>query len=130
MGDPPTSQQSKMPSLLKKSYSSATSNIFPGKDLGILIEAADGIKLKEYVAGIGKIIDKSVIRCASRISNNRICLFLSSQEIVKYVTEKHSTVEISQHQLELRSLIKPLKRIVLSNVSLVIPHKILKEEFE
>ena len=56
-----------MPSLPKKSHSSTTSNIFPRKDLGILIEVADGIEPEEYVAAIGTIIDISAIRFASRI---------------------------------------------------------------
>ena len=77
-------------------YVSAASDIFARKEKGILIDAADGIELKEYTAAIEKIIHKSDIRFTSRIFSNRIFLLSSSIKIVKFMTEKHSTVEISR----------------------------------
>ena len=127
---PSQNSQPNMPSTSKKSYAAATSDIFSKKDQGILIDVVDGIELKDYITAVGKIVDKADIRFASRISNGRICLFLSSKEIVKDLTDKHKTVMIGQQQLEIRPLMNPLKRIILSNVSPVIPHEILENELQ
>ncbi|KAK2579954.1 hypothetical protein KPH14_007634 [Odynerus spinipes] len=83
-----------MSSNLKKTYSAAISDVFPKKEQGIIIEAKDGLTIKDYATEIAKLTDPNNIRFISKISNNR------------------------------------LKRIIISNVSPVIPHMIIQEALQ
>ncbi|XP_078051695.1 uncharacterized protein LOC144477830, partial [Augochlora pura] len=72
------------------------------------------------------IVNPGNIRFASRIANNRICVYLSSKSIVeKIVTEKLS-VEVRGRTLPVRPLTTKAKRVILSNVCPVIPHAVLE----
>ena len=70
--------------------------VFPKKDQGIVIESQDGIQLKDYIFAIGKIAEPKNIKFASRISNNRIGMFLSSKEIAEKLTTEHKQNKYKQ----------------------------------
>ncbi|KAK2579155.1 hypothetical protein KPH14_011605 [Odynerus spinipes] len=105
------------------SYAKAAQNVvFPRKDQAIVSDAKEGISIENYVEAIGKIVNPTSICFISRISNNRICTFLSSKSLVEELVEKHPTIKINNIELEIRPLINRMKRIILSNVSPIIPH--------
>lgn len=101
---------------------------FPKKDQAILINFIEDLKLSEYVISIGNIVGPKNILFASRISNNRICIYLSD---IKYVDEviNHDKIEIRGNEVHIRRLISPAKRIIISNVCPSIPHYILEQVF-
>lgn len=110
------------------SYAKAAQNVtFPKKDQAIVSDAKEGISVEDYVEAIGKIVNPSNIRFISRISNNRICTFLASKSLVDEITEKHPTIKINSIGLEIRPLISRMKRIILSNVSPIIPHTVVSD---
>lgn len=126
---PTVSHNSNLNMPLKQSYASATQNsLFPQKNQAIVLDSIDGIPLKEYVNAIGKITDPANIRFVSRISNSRICIFLSSKQIVENITSSYSKIIIGNNTVSLRPLINSHKRIILSNVCPVIPHEIIEKE--
>lgn len=113
----------------RKSYANATSSdVFPTKDQAIVIEAREGISIKEYTNEVAKITDPRNIRFISRISNNRICIFLSSKEEAENLTDKHKLITIKDQELTIRPLINKHKRVIISNVCPVIPHMIIEKE--
>ena len=61
------------------------SNQFPKKDQAIVLEAIDEIKLIEYVEVIGNVVSPKNILFASRISNNRVFVYLSDKDLIEDV---------------------------------------------
>ena len=60
-------------------------NLFPSKDQAIVVAAIEGIKLEDYVLAVGNIVQPKNVLFASRLANNRICIYLSSKEFVEEV---------------------------------------------
>ena len=113
----------------KKSYASATSTeVFPSKEQAIVIDATDKVTIKEYINKVASIISASNIRFVSRISNNRICMFLASKEIADNLTKTHKDITINDIVLNIRPLISNHKRIIISNVCPIIPHEVIEIE--
>ncbi|XP_078053412.1 uncharacterized protein LOC144478913 [Augochlora pura] len=115
----------------RKSYASmATNNSFPKRDQAITIESIEGTPVKEYATAIGKIINPNAIRFISAISNNRICIYLDSKNTVTELINKQPRITINNTQVEIKPLITPSQRIILSNVSPTIPHEIIEKFFK
>ena len=110
----------------KSSYASITQSP-PSKEQAIVIEAIDQIPLKEYVLAVGKLTEPSNIRYVSRISNARICIYLASKKVAEEIVTKYPKVKVGNMLLELRPLITKNVRVVLSNVSPVIPDYVIEE---
>lgn len=105
------------------SYSTVTqTTTFPKKDQAIVIDALENVQIKDYAQALGKIIDPSHIRFLSRISNNRICIYVSSKSIVDEIIDNKKYVTIQNQKLPIRPLISRNKRIIISNVCPIIPH--------
>lgn len=100
--------------------------IFPQKDQAIILNSVDGIKIKDYIFKIGNIVKPNNILFASRISNNRVCIYLKSKELVETLTKNHKTIEIENNEISVRPMVRPAKRIILSNVCPSIPHEIIE----
>lgn len=120
----PTEQQ-------KRSYANATQKeVFPTKDQAIVLESIEGIPINDYILALGKIIDPSHIRFASKISMNRVCIYLSSKEIVQKVTDQKTSISLGNNILTIKPLLTKYKRLILSNVCPVIPHNVLEDELK
>lgn len=100
--------------------------MFPSKDLAIVLDVVDKLKLRDYIVPIGKLVGPKQISFASRISRNRICIFLSSKQNVDEIVNNHGKIEIEGRTVTIRRLISPAKRIILSNVCPSIPHELLE----
>ena len=111
-----------------RQYSQVTKTpSFPKKEQAIILNINDNLKLSDYVIAVGNIIQAKNILFASRISNNRICIYLSTVELVDTITQQTS-IKINGLDIGLRRLITPAKRLILSNVCPSIPHDILENE--
>ncbi|KAL1506207.1 hypothetical protein ABEB36_005609 [Hypothenemus hampei] len=112
------------------SYSSVTKIVpkptFPKKDQAIVFHAEDDLKLLDYVKAVGDLIGPKKITFASRISNNRICIYLITKEIVDHIISTQATISVGGKDLTVRRLISPSKRIIISNISPSIPHDIIE----
>ncbi|CAI6363409.1 unnamed protein product [Macrosiphum euphorbiae] len=96
--------------------------ITPNREQAIVFNSIDGIPQKDYVIAIGQIVQPKNILFVSRISNNRFCIFLNSKEILESLIVKNPTITINGHEIQLRRLLNPAKRIVISNVCPSIPN--------
>ena len=115
--------------IMSFSYSQAAQQVnFPTKEQAIVTDALEGVSIKDYTVTIGNITDPRNIRFVSRISHGRICLYLNSQETVDKLLNTHKFINIGTHTLQLRPLVSKSKRIILSNVCPIIPHKVIEDK--
>jgi len=113
----------------KQSFASTVANsLIPKKDQAIVIDINVSLPHKDYIIAIGKLVQPSNILFASRISKERICIFLSSKSLVDNLIEKHPYILIQEQQFKLRKLYNPNKRIILSNVYPNIPPDVIANE--
>lgn len=107
-------------------YASAAANVnTPSREQALVFNSIDGIPQRDYIVAIGKIISPKNIVFVSRISNNRFCIFLSSKQILDSLLASTQTITINEHVIEIRRLINPSKRIVISNVCPSIPNLVI-----
>lgn len=99
----------------------------PKKDQAIVFPAIDGFQLRDYVLDVGHKIDPKHILYASRMSNNRICLYLSSKQIVNSFITTHGGATIKDTFVAARKLITPSKRIIISNVYPFLPDYVIED---
>lgn len=118
----------------KTSYSNVlknTTNIqYPKKDQAIILNAAENVKVREYIYAIGEIIKPKNIIAASRLSNNRICIYLSSKEMVDNLLQQQDSVLIHDHNISIRRLITPAKKIIVSNIPPTVPNNVIEENLK
>uniref|UniRef100_A0A6P7FAT3 Uncharacterized protein LOC114328357 n=1 Tax=Diabrotica virgifera virgifera TaxID=50390 RepID=A0A6P7FAT3_DIAVI len=82
----------------------------------------------DYLEGLSQHIEPRNIIFASRISNGRICIYLSSKNLVdKFITETKK-IKVNGNILEARRLITPSVRLILSGVCPSIPSNLIKDE--
>lgn len=103
---------------------------FPTKDQAIILDAVDGMSIKDYATAISKLTGSTAIRFISKIANNRICVYLDSKNSVNKLLAIHNNIEIKNKILSIRPLIIPTQRIIISNVPPIVPHYIIEEIFK
>ncbi|KAL4091564.1 hypothetical protein QTP88_026231 [Uroleucon formosanum] len=108
----------------QKTFAETTANLsFPKKNQAIIFNTIDGIPQIEYIKTITLITNPSNIKFASRISNNRFCIYFANSNIVNdIIINRFQTITVDNNNIELRRLENQAKRDIISNVSLIIPH--------
>lgn len=94
----------------------------PSKDQAVVLTSLEGFKLHEYITAVGSIIGPKNVIFASRITNNRICIYLSSSNLVDNFLTNRNTIQIQNTDIEIRRLVTPAQRLVISNVCPTIPN--------
>lgn len=89
------------------------------------MDCVDGLNLTDYTTATGDSVQPKNFLFTSRISKNRIPTFLANKELVVHLTDKYSTSIIQQKNVNKLNINK-LKRVIFSNVSLIIPNDILE----
>jgi len=109
----------------KLNYALATTNSnMPKREQAIILNPVDGLLIKDYISAIGQIISPNNIIFVSKISMGRVCVFLSSEQILTSLLEKsQSKLKINDHIIPIRRLLNPAKRIIISNVCTSIPNQ-------
>lgn len=100
---------------------------FPDRNQAIIFDAIENTQKNEYIINVGNLIGPQNIIFASRIANNRICIYLSSKEIVHRFITNFKGITLNDKFITARPLVSPAKRIILSNVSPNIPHETIEE---
>uniref|UniRef100_A0A6P7GMN6 Uncharacterized protein LOC114344258 n=1 Tax=Diabrotica virgifera virgifera TaxID=50390 RepID=A0A6P7GMN6_DIAVI len=111
------------------SYSSVV-NTFkqPTKDEAIVLSSIEGTKVQEYIIAVGSIVGPRNVSFASRIANNRICIYLSSKNMLDSLLHSHKYVNIKETQVEIRRLITPAQRLIISNAGPSVPTTLIEQE--
>lgn len=126
---PPIDDNSRPLAYSQVTRSTNNTQSFPKKEQAIVLNFIENLKLSDYVISIGDIVGAKNILFASRISNNRVCIYLSQIKYVDEIVQHHNKIEISGNEVNIRRLITPSKRIIISNVCPSIPHSILEQLF-
>lgn len=105
-----------------------TTLTYPNKDQGLILNGYPEIHLEEYLLALSEKIDPKQIIAASRISNNRINIFLTNKELVHKITTQNRYLKIQDKQVEIRKYATPTKRILISHCSPIIPNNLLEEK--
>lgn len=100
--------------------------VYPKKEQAIILNVIEDLKLNDYVISIGNIVKPQNILFASRISNNRICIYLSSIQLVDFVVQNHNVLTINNSEVSIRRMITPAKRLIISNVCPSIPNHVIE----
>lgn len=130
MNNSATSENKEKETIRTMNYAAATQNCLPPKrDQGLILDCVDGLNLTDYTCAIGEIIQPKNILYASRISNNRVCLYLTSKALVDSITENKS-IQIGEAETTIRPLVSKQKRVVFSNVAPPIPNYLLEDALE
>ncbi|KAK9680555.1 hypothetical protein QE152_g39002 [Popillia japonica] len=103
---------------------------FPERDQAIVFDTIDDTQKNDYIIGVGELIGPKHIIFASRIANNRICIYFSSKEIVDKFLDNHKGITLQDKFINARRLVSTAKRVILSNVSPCIPHNIVEEHLK
>lgn len=109
----------------KKSFAETTLNsTLPKKEHAIVFDSIDNIPQIEYIIAISKLTPPKNIKYASRITNNRFCIYLNDKNTVDFLVNNHPNIIINPHTtIKIRRLINPAKRIIISHVSPDIPNE-------
>nr|CAH7735449.1 unnamed protein product [Callosobruchus chinensis] len=99
----------------------------PSKEQAIVFNAIDGVRIQDYLLNLGPLVDPKNILFCSRISNGRICVYLSSKNVVDLFMDKYGQITVQGEIAKARRLVTPTDRLVISNVCPTIPHNILKD---
>ncbi|XP_050516658.1 ras guanine nucleotide exchange factor R-like [Diabrotica virgifera virgifera] len=100
----------------------------PTKDEAIVLSSIEGTKVQEYIIAVGSIVGPRNVSFASRIANNRICIYLSSKNMVDSLLHSHKYVNIKETQVEIRRLITPAQRLIISNAGPSVPTTLIEQE--
>lgn len=112
----------------RTSYSNVAKTVkFPKKDQAIVFPSKEEFQAKEYVIALGETIGPEHILYAGRMSNNRVCIYLTSKEKVESFITVHGGINIRDEFITARKLIAPAKRLILSNVQPCIPHYVIED---
>ncbi|KAG5871875.1 hypothetical protein JTB14_026465 [Gonioctena quinquepunctata] len=96
----------------------------PTRDQAIVLSTIDGTKIHDYIIAVGALVQPKNIFYASKISNGRICIYLSSKKILDELLTATNRININGSQVEVRRLISPAQRLVISNICSTIPNPI------
>jgi len=106
-----------------KTFAETTANTqFPKKEQAIVLNTINDIPQLEYIKALGKITSTKKISFASRISNNRFCVYFTDKSTVDELIQNFSCITINEHQIPFRRLVNPAKRFIISKVCPLIPN--------
>jgi len=127
-----TNNEPKKHAFGKKSFAETTLNSnLPKKEHAIVFDSIDNIPQIEYIIAISKLTSPKNIKFASRITNNRFCIYLNDKNTVDFLVENHPYIIINSHTtIKIRRLINQAKRIIISHVSPDIPNEYIISHLE
>ena len=118
----------------KKKINAITDFPYPDDEQGIVFSSIPNTTIKQYLLAMkSKVKDAKNIIAASRISRDRILIFLKSRELVQtfYMTlvqtfiDEGASIEINNEIIRGKCLRSSAKKIIFSNVSASIPNSVL-----
>lgn len=103
-------------------------NNFPKKNQGIIINAVEGLQMKDYVLAVGAVIGPENITHCARLSNNRINFYLKNKNIAENFVKNNKILNINNTHVTVRHLVNPNKRLIFNNVDPTIPHEVIENK--
>lgn len=116
---------------LKQNRTNTTSQMFPSKNLAIIITVDENVLTDDVVIEVAKLINTqngTNMTMYGRLSNNRVCIFLKNQNIVaNHIANNYQYIQIENKKFPIRRYITPTKKLIIGNVCPSVPHEIIME---
>lgn len=106
--------------------SKVSSEQLPKRELAIVFNTIENIPQIEYLIALSKLISPKDITYASRVSNGRFCVYLSNKNTIDNLLDNHQNITVNNQIINIRRLINPAKKLILSNVCPTIPNSIIE----
>lgn len=106
--------------------SKVASEQLPKRELAIVFNTIENIPQIEYLIALSKLISPKDITYASRVSNGRFCVYLSNKNTIDNLLDNHQNITVNNQIINIRRLINPAKKLILSNVCPTIPNSIIE----
>lgn len=106
--------------------SKVASEQLPKRELAIVFNTIENIPQIEYLIALSKLISPKDITYASRVSNGRFCVYLANKNTIDNLLENHQNIIVNNQIINIRRLINPAKKLILSNVCPTIPNSIIE----
>ncbi len=101
----------------------------PTEEQGLIFKHVEGATIREYLLIIYKMVGGARnIVAASRVSGGKVILFLASKDLVDKFQEDHGGFTFGSTYITTRKLQAPAVKIILSNVSPIIPNSVIEEQ--
>ncbi|KAM7249246.1 hypothetical protein ACFE04_019855 [Oxalis oulophora] len=112
---------------VRKKITPITSFQHPSEEQGIIFDHIDGLKIRDYLLAVYKLVGGAQnIVAASRVSGGKVIVFLSTKEIAEKFQNEHGAFKIGEKIVTTRKLRAPSVKVILSNVSPVIPNTVIE----
>ncbi|KAL7293117.1 hypothetical protein TKK_0013270 [Trichogramma kaykai] len=98
----------------------------PSKEQALILHCVDGLSFTDYVTAIGEMVAPTNVLFSSRISNNRVCVYLSKPELVDEIVDNQKCISIGKSMIPIEPLVKRKQPILISNVAPTIPNYVLQ----
>lgn len=85
------------------------------------------MQIQDYIFTLGALFQPNNIIFCSKISNGRICAYLTNKQCVNDCLT-NASINIKGKLIYGRKLVTPITRLLLSNVCPTIPHEILENK--
>ncbi|KAK9872044.1 hypothetical protein WA026_015294 [Henosepilachna vigintioctopunctata] len=113
----------------QKSYSNVVSQKkYPDKDQAIIFSALERALLQDYTIALGSTIPPKNFTHLSKMTNNRICVYLQNKVMVNNFMENIGEITVNGIEIKARKLVTPAKRLVFSNVCPTVTDEIIINE--
>nr|CAH7734967.1 unnamed protein product [Callosobruchus chinensis] len=67
---------------------------YPSKEQAIVFNAINGATIQDYLLKIGPLVKPENILFCSRISNNRVCIYFSSKDVVDKFLDDYNEITL------------------------------------
>lgn len=100
---------------------------YPSEEQGIIFDHVADTKIREYLLALHTSVGgPQNILAASRVSGGRVIIFLATKEIVETFQSQHGGFSLDGKFIKTRKLKTPAIRVILSNVSPIIPNSAIE----
>lgn len=111
----------------KKRIAPLTDFSYPDENQAIIFNHVENTKIMDYLKALLPLVkDPKTIIAASRISKNRVIVFLDSTDRVNSLLAKTNSFLLGENKVSFHRLRSPSSKLILSNVSPALPNHILE----
>jgi hypothetical protein len=115
-----TINTAKSTGMTKPTATTASSDYVPNKKFGAIFDSVEGLVIEIYLRNIAEKAGGSNIKYASRLSGERVCVYLAAESFVKELSDQRG-ITIDTTFVQCRPYVMISLRVVLSNVCLKFP---------
>nr|CAI5825573.1 unnamed protein product [Callosobruchus analis] len=103
---------------------------YHNEEQAIIFNAIEEARIQDYLLRLGPIVNPKNILFCSRISNDRLCVYLSSKSCVDKFLAEPGEILVQDENVKARCLVTPSDRLVISNVCPTISNAVIKNALE